>query len=57
MGQLKVFKCFDTYQTYFVLLQIKPVVGKVYSFNDVPDAYQEVSYNRGRGKVVIDMTS
>ena len=57
MGQLKVVKCFDRYQTYFVLLQIKPVVGNVYSFNDVPDAYQEVSYNHGRGKVVIDMTS
>ena len=54
MGQLRFF---DAYQTYFVLLQIKPVVGNVYSFNDVPDAYQEVSYNHGRGKVVIDMTS
>ncbi|XP_067945921.1 uncharacterized protein [Watersipora subatra] len=37
--------------------KIKPLVDEVFSFADVPAAYDKVEQGRGRGKVVIDMDS
>jgi len=37
--------------------QMKPVIEKVYNFNELPLAYSKILAGHARGKTVIDMTN
>lgn len=48
------FHCSTLFEFCFIL-QIRPVIEKVYQFNDVPNAFEKIMMKHNRGKTVIDV--
>lgn len=45
---------FDQVQRFFIFLQLKPVIQEVFSYSDMPAAYEAIESGSARGKIVVN---